>query len=152
MTIEQIVAQHPCPIIRGKIMERLGISELNLKEWADVSFFAVDWTGTKEGEVFWYAVHGNPTATYSDLKHLDKSYTPEPAKPPVMWRKIDKDNLPDYEVVATDLKDRLFIGYLFKYNYDIKNQFMLLAGNGTKVIGLTHYIPLSDLINLPIED
>jgi hypothetical protein len=106
---------------------------------------------TKEGLDFWNALHDNLLATYSELKHLDKSYTPEPAKPPVMWRKIDKDNLPDYEVVATDLNDRLFIGYLFKYNFDIKNQFMLLAGNGAKVIGLTHYIPLSDLLNLPTE-
>jgi hypothetical protein len=110
------------------------------------------WGDTKEGSKFWKSATDNRAATYSALKHLDKSYTPEPAKPLPVWRKIDKDNLPDYEVVATDLKDRLFIGYLFKYNFDIKNQFMLLAGNGTKVIGLTHYMPLSDLINLPIED
>jgi hypothetical protein len=150
MTIEQIVAQHPCPIIRGKIMERLGISELNLKEWADVSFFAVDWTGTKEGEVFWNAVHGNPTATYSDLKHLDKSYVPEPAKPLPVWRKIDPNNLPIERVAAFEIKNKnlLFVGTLY-----VDNDFGISIEmyKGANVHGFTHYIPLSDLLNLPTE-
>lgn len=98
MTLEQIVSTHPCPIIRGKIMRSVSkkISYDNLNEVINIGFF---WVNQPEGRDFWLNVYGNLTATYSDLKHLDKSYVPEPAKPTVMWRKIDVNNL-CIEVVA----------------------------------------------------
>jgi hypothetical protein len=150
MSIEEIVSQHPCPIIRSKIMERLGISELNLKEWADVSFFAVDWTGTKEGEVFWNTVVRHPTATYDRLKHLDKSYTPEPAKQLPVWRKINPDSLPIGIVATTNRSVLNPVFYVGIFHKDRDGSYLNIVGGGV-VSELTHYIQLSDLLNLPIE-
>jgi len=152
MTLEQIVATHPCPIIRAKIMENVAtyltsVEKYNLK--SIVVYGIENWRNTKEGYKFWNAVDDNYTAPYSDLKHLDNSYVPETALPPVMWRKIDKDNLPDEPVLAGDKEDfsKCLMGYL---QHDKKQWYELkVFGFQNTAVGMTHYIPLSDLINLP---
>jgi hypothetical protein len=156
MTIEQIVAQHPCPIIRGKIMENVMIDNARIYDLREVVALGIIAWGldTKQGLDFWNAVCHNPTATYSDLKHLDKSYTPEPAKPPVMWRKIDKDNLPKEKVAAIDIavNNIVHTGHLHPEDADFKDSGAYLGNTGYGIVlGLTHYIPLSDLLNLPTE-
>jgi hypothetical protein len=149
MTLEQIVNTHPCPIIRGKIMENVAN---NNKTWKRLNYVLNDgflWAFSKEGYDFWKSVYDDKTATYSDLKHLDLSYVPEPAQPPVMWRKIDKDNLPKYNVIAMKMGAGCYISAL--------SGELTLDENGKVGVGElrtdpTHYIQLSDLINLPIED
>jgi hypothetical protein len=154
MTIEQIVAQHPCPIIRGKIMENVG-KERTYKDLEDVIFVGFNWKDTPQGWDFWGKTINNITdgiaSTYSDLKHLDLSYVPEPAKPPVMWRKIDPNNLCADCVVAIDndhTPKQVVKGTLELTEDD---RIRLYIGAGSYMYRFTHYIPLSELINLPIE-
>jgi hypothetical protein len=66
-----------------------------------------------------------------------------------MWRKIDKDNLPDEPVLAGDKEDfsKCLMGYL---QHDKKQWYELkVFGFQNTAVGMTHYILLSDLINLP---
>jgi hypothetical protein len=146
MTLEQIVNTHPCPIIRGKIMENVDKLEKygNLNSLICTGFF---WNITQgnEGVDFWNAVSKNKNFTYDQLKHLDLSYVPEPAKPPVMWRKIDNSELPIDRVVVKNNKNETHYGKLWKYGN-------ILRIDNDNIKDPTHYIPLSDLINLPIED
>jgi hypothetical protein len=160
MTIEQIVNTHPCPIIRGKIMENVNGTDYvkyaeRLSDLENLLIYNIDdWGATKEGGNFWGKVFDDTTAAYSDLKHLDQSYLPEPAKPLPVWRKIDKDNLPKEKVVAIDIavNNIVHTGHLHPEDADFKDSGAYLGNTGYGiVIGLTHYIPLSDLINLPIE-
>ena len=148
MTLEQIVAQHPCPIIRGKIMENVNKKRTYAK-LDEIIWDGFIWYISPEGTKFWDSVSFNLASPYSDLKHLDLSYVPEPAKPPVMWRKIDKDKLPTDEVIATKKGTTFF--YLGEISED-KSGVYVFYGNGLCEYDITHYIPLSDLINLPIED
>ena len=80
MKIEQIVQQHTCPIIRGKIMENVD-NDKEYKSLNNLLYYGFSWLESKEGEKFWAEVYKLNTATYSDLKHLDLSYVPEPDKP-----------------------------------------------------------------------
>ncbi len=153
MTLEQIVSTYPCPIIRGKIMENVN-KERTYKDLEDVIFVGFIWNNTPQGWDFWGKVINNITdgitSTYSDLKHLDLSYVPEPALQPVMWRKIDANNLPIDTVVAMhiDKPMQMFTGTLELNRYD---DITIYIGNGQYLSNLTHYIALSDLINLPIQ-
>jgi hypothetical protein len=68
---------------------------------------------------------------------------------PVMWRKIDKDNLPtDRVVVRYDNLSLIYAGFLGRDEHCF---LFLKCDNTTLTYDFTHYIPLSDLINLPIE-
>jgi hypothetical protein len=156
MTLEQIVNTHPCPIIRGKIMENVATITLPKKIGKEVidiiDYFG--WDKSKEGYDFWNAVfeslYYNKTAPYSDLKHFDNSYVPEPAKQLVMWRKIDANDLCIDTVVAMHIDEpmQMFTGTLELNRYD---DITIYIGNGQYWSNLTHYIALSDLSSLPIE-
>ena len=71
-------------------------------------------------------------------------------KQPVMWRKIDANNLPIDTVVAMHIDEptQMFTGTLELNRYD---DITIYIGNGQYLSNLTHYIALSDLINLPIQ-
>jgi len=159
MTLEQIVNTHPCPIIRGKIMGIVNVHEYDkigvISSLRPLILKCIDsWEETKEGEDFWDAVYNNLIYTYSDLKHLDLSYVPEPAKPPVMWRKIDNDKLPKILVAAINRNENNPIVYTGSLNFsDVDGGLYIQSiGGYVRQYAFTHYIPLSDLINLPIED
>jgi len=156
MTLEQIVNTHPCPIIRGKIMENVATITLPKKIGKEVidiiDYFG--WDKSKEGYDFWNAVfeslYYNKTAPYSDLKHFDLSYVPEPSEPPVMWRKIDANDLCINTVVAMHIDEPTII-FMGSLELDRHNEITLYIGNGQYLPNFTHYIALSDLINLPIQ-
>jgi hypothetical protein len=152
MTIEQIVAQHPCPIIRGKIMENVMIDNARIYDLREVVALGIIAWGldTKQGLDFWNAVCHNPTATYSDLKHLDKSYVPEPEKPLPVWRKINPDSLPIGIVATTNRSVLNPVFYVGIFHKDRDGSYLNIVGGGV-VSELTHYIQLSDLLNLPTE-
>lgn len=79
---------------------------------------------------------------------LDLEVIPTPK-----WLPIDKDNLPYHEVISMKQGDtKPYIGFLVKYEGSMKYKYILLGSSGNKVAGLTHYIPLSDLLNLPIAE
>jgi hypothetical protein len=147
MTIEQIVAHHPCPIIRGKIMENVD-NDKEYKSLNGLLYYGFSWLESKEGEKFWAEVYKLNTAPYSDLKHLDLS-CPKPAKPPVMWRKIDPNDIPtDVVLCANEDKSKIVINRIGVNALDGKIQ----SNNRREFFEVNYYIPLSDLINLPIED
>jgi hypothetical protein len=102
MTLEQIVNTHPCPIIRGKIMENKPNHNKTWKSLKHVLNECFLWAFSKQGYDFWKAVYDDKTAPYFDLKHLDLSYVPEQAKPPVMWRKIDPNDIPTDVVLCAN--------------------------------------------------
>ena len=151
MTLGQIVNTHPCPIIRGKIMENVDKTEI-YSDFDDLLSGGFGWDTAKERTKFWIEVSKSITAPYSDLKHLDLSYTPEPAKQPVMWRKIDPNNLcTDYVVaIDNDHTPKPVVKGTLELTED--DRIRLYLGNGSYMYRFTHYIPLSELINLPIED
>jgi len=147
MTLEQIVNTHPCPIIRGKIMENADRTQ-NYSDISHVIGGGFLFHTTKEGGSFWNGVCMNFDATYSDLKHLDLSYVPEPALQSVMWRKIDKDNLPENIVLcANSDKTQIVVNRITINHLDGTIQ----SHNRREYFEVTHYIPLSDLVNLPQE-
>jgi hypothetical protein len=69
---------------------------------------------------------------------------------PVMWRKIDKDKLPTDKVAAIDYPkhNNVYIGVL---EVDENNKVALEVSKFCHLGNFTHYIPLSELISLPIE-
>jgi hypothetical protein len=69
---------------------------------------------------------------------------------PVMWRKIDANDLPIDTVVAMHINEptQMFTGTLELNRYD---DITIYIGNGQYLSNFTHYIALSDLINLPIQ-
>jgi hypothetical protein len=69
---------------------------------------------------------------------------------PVMWRKIDANSLPIDTVVSMHINEptQMFTGTLELNRYD---DITLYIGNGQYLPNFTHYIPLIDLINLPIQ-
>ena len=71
-------------------------------------------------------------------------------KQPVMWRKIDANNLCIDTVVAMHINEpmQMFTGTLYT---DDDYTVSIEICKGAAVSGFTHYIPLSDLINLPIQ-
>lgn len=148
-TLEQIVATHPCPIIRAKIMENVDKTQ-QYQGLFDIVYHGMNWSKTKEGYRFWKTFCGFISATYSDLKHLDNSYTPKPTPPTPKWLPIDRDKLPVEKVAAMHINTPLvFTGIL----YLCENEGISLEiCNGANVHGFTHYIPLSDLLNLPIAE
>jgi hypothetical protein len=155
MTLEQIVNTHPCPIIRDKIMENVNVPNYEkgkyLSEFSSLILYGINnWEDTKQGGDFWNAVYKFPTAPYSDLKHLDLSYVPELAKPLPVWRKIDPNNLPIDTVVAMHIDEPTII-FMGSLELDRHNEITLYISNGQYLPNFTHYIPLSDLINLPIQ-
>ena len=156
-TLEQIVSQHPCPIIRAKIMENVNVPNYEkssaLSEITNLILHGINnWGDTKEGVEFWDAVYMDNADNYNDLKHLDKSYTPEPAPPTPKWLPIDRDNLYPDKVVAMDIcgsENGIYFGTL---ELDRNNDIVLYLGNGQYLPRFTHYIPLVDLLNLPISE
>ena len=108
------------------------------------------WKETKEGEDFWYEISHNLTAPYFDLKHLDNSYTPKTIQPTPKWLPIDRDNLPVERVAAMNINDNP--------NNVYSGVFELVDDKVGLVIGknicypFTHYIPLTDLLQLPIAE
>ena len=151
-TLEQIVSSHPCPIIRAKIMENVStyltsVEKYNLK--SIVVYGIEDWRTTKEGYSFWNAVDDNYTATYNDLKHLDKSYVPEPIPPTPKWLPIDRDNIPDEPVLAGNLNKKQIVVNRITINH---LDGTIQSHNRREYFEVTHYIPLSDLLNLPIAE
>jgi hypothetical protein len=149
MTLEQIVNTHPCPIIRGKIMENVDKTEV-YTTLDDLIFTGIIWHKTKEGTKFWQDVFKDLIAPYSDLKHLDLSYVPKPALPPVMWRKIDANDIPTDTVVAMHIDEPTII-FMGSLELDRHNEITIYIGNGQYLPNFTHYIALSDLSSLPIE-
>jgi hypothetical protein len=150
MSIEETISKHPCPIIRAKITENIKPSRADFTDLGDAIFCGIIWQHTKEGVSFWKQLYENDTAPYSDLKHLDNSYVPEPLQSPVMWRKIDKDNLPIHTVAVIHKNDltQIFTGTL---ELNRHNEITLYVGNGQYLPGFTHYLPLLELLTLPIE-
>jgi hypothetical protein len=67
-----------------------------------------------------------------------------------MWRKIDANDIPIDTVVAMHIDEptQMFTGTL---ELDRHNEITLYIGNGQYLPNFTHYIPLSELINLPIQ-
>jgi hypothetical protein len=158
MTLEQIISTHPCPIIRGKIMENL-TQPKNTETHYSFSKVIIHclpyWANTKEGRNFWdciyESVYSNRMTTYAAFQHLDLSYVPEPAKPPVMWRKIDKDNLPVGAVLAKSINNKSEIPIIGIIRPTYSGFYVECINYKPFNREATHYIPLSDLINLPIE-
>lgn len=70
---------------------------------------------------------------------------------PVKWRKIDKDNLSIDKVAAMNITQptHIFTGTLELNRYD---DITLYIGNGQYLSNFTHYISLTDLLNLPIAE
>jgi len=70
---------------------------------------------------------------------------------PVMWRKIDPNNLCTESVVAidNDHTPKQVVKGTLELTED--ERIRLYIGNGSYMYRFTHYIPLSELISLPIE-
>jgi hypothetical protein len=75
----------------------------------------------------------------------------EPTPPNPKWLPIDKDNLPLDRVVVMNIiqPTQIFTGTLELNRYDDTTIYL---GNGQYLSNFTHYIPLSDLLNLPIAE
>ena len=126
--------------------------ERTYKDLEDVIFDGFIWSNTPQGWDFWSKVINNITdgitSTYSDLKHLDLSYVPEPALQPVMWRKIDPNDIPtDVVLCANEDKSKIVINRIGVNALDGTIQ----SNNRREFFEVNYYIPLSDLINLPIQ-
>jgi len=143
-TLEQIVASHPCPIIRAKIMENVDKDE-QYNDISEVVGAGFQWYLTKEGSDFWDGVCGQFDSPYSDLKHLDKSYVPDPIPPIPKWLPIDMGNLPVDRVAVKNDDNQTHYGKLWIYGNRIRV-------DNDNILNPTHYIPLSDLLNLPIAE
>ncbi len=77
------------------------------------------------------------------------SFEYEILPPAPKWLPIDKDNLPKCIVAATQVgSGKVHAGRL--YNDD--DYMYLEVDEITELKGLTHYIPLTDLLNLPISE
>jgi hypothetical protein len=73
---------------------------------------------------------------------------PEPALQPVMWRKIDANDIPTDVVLCTNEdKSKIVINRIGVNALDGKIQ----SHNRREFFEVTHYIALSDLSSLPIE-
>lgn len=148
-TLEQIVSSHQCPIIRAKIMENVDKN----KQYNDISELiggGFEWYLTKEGSDFWDGVCRQFYAQYNDLKHLDNSYIPEPTPPTPKWLPIDRDNLPTEPVLCCNFDDKtkIVINRITINHLDGTIQ----SHNRREFFEVTHYIPLSDLLNLTIAE
>ena len=71
--------------------------------------------------------------------------------PTSKWRKIDKDNLCIDTVAAMNITQptHIFTGTLELNRYD---DITLYIGNGQYLSNFTHYLPIADLLNLPIAE
>ena len=123
----------------------------NDKEYKSLNgllYYGFSWLESKEGQKFWSEVYKLNTAPYSDLKHLDNSYVSELVKPPVMWRKIDPNDIPtDVVLCANEDKSKIVINRIGVNALDGTIQ----SNNRREFFEVNYYIPLSDLINLPIQ-
>lgn len=158
MSIQEIISKHPCPVIKAKLMEHASHIKPLTNSMYFIAMAVLNQRETSEGGEFWYAVARHNDAPYDMLKHLDQSHYVNPrhathVDPTTTWRKINPDNLPADEVVAMQLGDtRLFNGFLAPYSGAMDYKFILFGTpEGSKVLGLTHYMLLSDLLNLPTE-
>jgi hypothetical protein len=75
-------------------------------------------------------------------------------KPTPKWLPIDKDNLPQILVAAINRKEdnpQVYTGAL--HLNDANNRLYIQSiGGYVRLYDFTHYIPLSDLLNLPIAE
>jgi hypothetical protein len=119
----------------------------------DIVYHGMNWSETKEGYKFWKTFCGFISAPYSDLKHLDNSYTPEQATPSPKWLPIDPNNLSGENVLAGNILDlsKPLIGYL-RRDSETYQVYLKVFGSDHRVTNFTHYIPLTDLLNLPIAE
>jgi len=125
----------------------------DFKDLEDVIFDGFIWGNTHQGWDFWSKVASNITNcitdTYDQLKHLDKSYLHEPTPPTPKWLPIDRDNLPDEPVLAGNIdKKQIVVNRITINHLDGTIQ----SHNRREFFEVTHYIPLSDLLNLPIAE
>ena len=89
--------------------------------------------------------------TYEDDNRVVNIELLESAKPTPKWLPIDRDNLPSGKVAAMHIKERnlVFTGTLEVDDFSI---ITMEITKGAWVSGFTHYIPLTDLLNLPIAE
>lgn len=81
-----------------------------------------------------------------------RQITTKDIPPTPKWLPIDRDNLYPYEVAAFDINDKasgVQCGIL--ENHLCVNK-IGLSVNGIVSYPYTHYIPLADLLNLPISE
>jgi hypothetical protein len=155
MNLEETISQHPCPIIKAKLMEHASHIKPLTNSMYFIAMAILNQRETSEGCNFWYAVAKHNAATYETIKHLDRSYYVNPqhanhVKPTAIWRKIDKDNLPVGIVATTNRNVSNPVFYVGIFHKDRDGFYLNIVGGGV-VSELTHYIQLSDLLNLPIE-
>lgn len=89
--------------------------------------------------------------TYEDDNRVVNIELLESAKPTPKWLPIDRDNLPSGKVAAIDYPafNDVYYGTL---ELIADNRIRLYIGGVSYMYSLTHYIPLTDLINLPISE
>lgn len=86
-----------------------------------------------------YLIHNDETFEY------EKVSSDKPT-----WRKIDPNNLPIGIVATTNRNVSNPVFYVGVLHKDENGAYLNIMGGGV-VSESTHYIPLSDLLNLPIE-
>jgi len=71
--------------------------------------------------------------------------------PTPKWLQIDKDNLYPEKVAVKNITQptHIFTGTLELNRYE---DITLYIGNGQYLSNFTHYIPITDLLNLPIAE
>ena len=85
-----------------------------------------------------------PITTFQLKQLLIKSYNTATLK----WRKIDPDNLPKGEVIALNADNVMVVGDL-----ELKPDNSISCSDTMAFMtNCTHYIPMSDLLQLPKED
>lgn len=89
--------------------------------------------------------------TYEDDNRVVNIELSEAAKPTPKWLPIDKDNLYPEKVAAMNITQptHIFTGTLELNRYDDTT---IYIGNGQYLSNFTHYISLTDLLNLPIAE
>lgn len=77
----------------------------------------------------------------------------EPTAPTPKWLPIDPNNLSGENVLAGNILDlsKPLIGYL-RRDSETYQVYLKVFGSDKKVTEVTHYIPLTDLLNLPIAE
>jgi hypothetical protein len=100
-------------------------------------------------EVYCYSMPDNPLK-YEILPNPQSIIIqPKPAPPTPKWLPIDKDNLPDEPVLAGNIdKEQIVVNRITINHLDGTIQ----SHNRREYFEVTHYIPLSDLLNLPIAE
>lgn len=88
---------------------------------------------------------------FSDVLEYEVLPSTPPTPPTPKWLPIDRDNLPSGKVVAIDYPafNDVYYGTL---ELIADNRIRLYIGNGQYLYNFTHYISLTDLLNLPISE